>query len=182
VAEFTLAPAPPLGGYAASFDGAALPEVSDLALVSIAVPLDGRDALAAALGAPLPEAGGTAAFGGGRLLGLAADQAFALLPLDGAGGLAERVGGAGYCTDQTGGWVMLRLTGPDALAALERICPLDLHPDRFPEGRVARTVMEHLGAVLLREGPDAFLLMSASSSARSFLHAVETSIRNVALR
>jgi methylglutamate dehydrogenase subunit D len=40
--------------------------------------------------------------------------------------------------------------------------------------------MEHLGTILLREADDRFLLMSASSSARSFLHGLETSLRNVA--
>jgi sarcosine oxidase subunit gamma len=39
--------------------------------------------------------------------------------------------------------------------------------------------MEHLGTIVLRDGTDSFLLLSAHSSAESFLHAVETSIRNV---
>jgi sarcosine oxidase subunit gamma len=40
--------------------------------------------------------------------------------------------------------------------------------------------MEHLGVLILRSGDDEYLLLSASSSARSFLHAVETSLRNIA--
>jgi len=39
--------------------------------------------------------------------------------------------------------------------------------------------MEHMGAIVLRDGPDSFLLLSASSTARSYLHAVEISLRNV---
>ena len=39
--------------------------------------------------------------------------------------------------------------------------------------------MEHLGTIIIRTEQDTFLLLSASSSAGSFLHAVETSIRNV---
>ena len=54
-----------------------------------------------------------------------------------------------------------------------------LYPDAFVEGAAARTVMEHLGVLILRTGPDAYLLLSASSSAGSFLHAVETSLVNV---
>jgi sarcosine oxidase subunit gamma len=42
-----------------------------------------------------------------------------------------------------------------------------------------RTVMEHLGVLILRTGDDAFMLLSASSSAKSFLHALETSVANV---
>jgi sarcosine oxidase subunit gamma len=189
VPDFVLTPAPFLGGYAASLAGTTLAEVPDLALVSVAVPLGGRAALAAALagawGLDLPEVGGTTAApaAGVRLLGLAADQALALLPRpDGlaAPAVAAALDGAAYVTEQTDAWVVLRLAGPRARAALERICPIDLHPAAFPEGRVARTVMEHLGAVVVHEAPDTFLLMSASSSARSFLHAVETSLRNVA--
>jgi sarcosine oxidase subunit gamma len=74
---------------------------------------------------------------------------------------------------------MLRVSGPKSRIALERICPLDLHPSTFPQGRVARTLMEHLGVIILHEGPDTYLLLSARSSAGSFLHAVETSVRNV---
>ena len=43
----------------------------------------------------------------------------------------------------------------------------------------ARTVMEHLGVLILRTGEDDYLLLSASSSAKSFLHAVEVSLTNV---
>jgi len=88
--------------------------------------------------------------------------------------------GAAYTTDQTDNWVVLALSGPLALAALERLCPIDLHDSSFPIDSSARTVMEHMGAVICRTGEDSFLLMSASSSAASFLHAVETSLIYVA--
>ena len=39
--------------------------------------------------------------------------------------------------------------------------------------------MEHLGVLIMRTGEDRFLLLSASSSAGSFLHAVETAIKSV---
>ena len=51
--------------------------------------------------------------------------------------------------------------------------------EAFGDGRVARTVMEHLGVIIHRESDGTYLLMSASSSAESFLHAVETSIKYV---
>ena len=86
---------------------------------------------------------------------------------------------AAYVTEQSDNWVILRLSGSLADAALERLCPIDLHPATFPVGAVARTHMEHMGSFLLREGNSKFLLISASSSAQSFLHAVETSLDNV---
>jgi sarcosine oxidase subunit gamma len=187
VSDFTITAAPVLGGYSARFADTTLAEVIDRALVSIAVPLGGRDPLAAAVKriwkTELPEIGGaTAGKGDVRLLGLAPDQVMAMLPRpDGlaAPAVADALSGAGYVTEQTDAWVLLRLAGPQARAALERICPIDLHPDAFAEGRCARTLMEHLGAVVFRDAPDGFLLMSASSSARSFLHAVETSLHHV---
>ncbi|MEK6216110.1 MAG: sarcosine oxidase subunit gamma, partial [Boseongicola sp.] len=81
----------------------------------------------------------------------------------------------GYTTDQTDAWVVLELSGPQALSALERLCPLDLHNSAFPVNAAGRTIMEHMGAFIVRTGDDTYLLMSASSSAQSFLHAVETS-------
>ena len=71
------------------------------------------------------------------------------------------------------------MSGTGVRVALERICPLDLDDQAFPEGRVARTAMEHLSVIILRDGPDSFLLMSPRSSARSFRHAVELSVENV---
>ena len=94
--------------------------------------------------------------------------------------VAARLNGAAYTTDQTDVWVALGLSGAARGAALERICPIDLHPDAFAVDDAARTVMEHLGVLILRTDADEYLLLSASSSARSFLHAVETSLRNIA--
>ncbi|WP_229802146.1 sarcosine oxidase subunit gamma [Paramylibacter ulvae] len=84
-----------------------------------------------------------------------------------------------YTTDQTDGWVTLEISGENTISALERICPINLHPDQFQIGHAARTAMEHMGCIILRTDTQTFHLFSASSSAESFLHAVETSIKNV---
>jgi len=89
------------------------------------------------------------------------------------------LGDNAYCTDQSDSWVTLELTGPNALHALERICPVDLRPDIFTVGSVARTTMEHLGVIIARVGEDQYWLMSASSSAESFLHAITLSVNNI---
>jgi aspartate aminotransferase-like enzyme len=62
---------------------------------------------------------------------------------------------------------------PEVLAALEQLCPLDLSQDVFPAGAFTRTVMENMGAIILRTGDETFRLMSGSSSADSFLEVVE---------
>jgi len=178
----------PLGGAQLDFDGVALAEETALGIVSIATPLGGDEALSRAVSdayaAEVPEIGRAALAdtGKARLLRLAPDQMFLLVADAGdnpVANVADGLGEAAYLTDQSDGWAMLRISGAKSRTALERICPLDLHVDAFPGGHVARTVMEHMGVIILHEDPDTFLLLSPRSSAASFLHAVETSVRNV---
>ena len=175
-----------LGGYSQDFGAVELTEITDLSIVSLAMPLNGepafKKAVKTALGAPLPAPGmshSVAPFA--HLLRMSPDQFLALLPAATApSALIKKIGAAGYCTDQSDNWVTLRIKGPSAKTALERICPVDLDPHAFPQGAFARTMMEHLGTIILNEGSDSFLLLSASSSCGSFLQAVETSINNIA--
>jgi len=188
VADLTLTATPALGGYREEFDGVTLSEQPQTAIVSIAVPRGGGAALAeafrAGLGVDLPAPGTSVLSNDGakRVYGMAPDQFFVVFDHDrpdAARVVDAALGGTAYVTDQTDVWVTLRIDGPVAISALERICPIDLNARAFPEGRVARTVMEHLGTIILRDGPDIFTIFSARSSAGSFLHAVQTSIRNI---
>ncbi|MCW2309286.1 sarcosine oxidase subunit gamma [Rhodobium gokarnense] len=188
MADFSLQAEPFLGGYDEGFDSVRLTEVTDLSVVSLVPPLGQEAALAKALqtayGAAWPAPGKTttSADGDTRFLGLATDQAFALFPRPcglSVRPLAGKLGDAAYLTEQSDNWVILRLEGARTVSVLERLIPLDLNADAFPDGAVARTLMEHLGVLLLREAADRFLLLSASSSAGSFLYALETAIGNV---
>lgn len=187
MADFTLTSEPPLKGFDHGFGDTRLHAPADLAIVSIALPLGAEDtalkAIKSAFDADLP-APGQSVMGKDdtRLVRLGPDQAFAIFTRatpDAEPHVQGLLNGAAYTTDQTDVWSGLMLDGPLARTALERICPIDLHPDAFVEGAAARTVMEHLGALIIRTGPDAYLLLSASSSAGSFLHAVEISLLNV---
>lgn len=186
--DFTLTAAPPLAGYDRSFGDIALKAPEDLAIVSIALPLGGEDAakkaIKTAFGVALPEVGISvvAKDKSRRIMRLGSDQAFILFPCptpDAEPQVAAKLKGATYTTDQSDGWCALQISGPGARRALERICPVDLHPEAFTVNAVARTLMEHLGAIVTRTGEDSYLLLSASSSAKSFLHAVELSAQNV---
>ena len=189
MAEFALTARTPLDGYAGTFGGIALAEAAGLSLVSAAVPQGGDDAFAAALaegfGASRPSTGDSAPGDrlGARILGMQPDQLFILFEAPDPDRAAETVsaalGPAAYVADQSDSWAMLRIQGRGVRAALERLCMLDLDDAAFPEGRVARSVMEHLAVIILRDGADSFLLMSPRSSARSFLHAVEQSVATV---
>lgn len=184
MADLTLTATPFLGGIDIAVGANRIVERDDLALVSIAVPLGGEEALTAALqdgwslSMPSPTLSTTS--GETRAIRTGQDQLMLIFPQsspDAERHVRQKLGGAGYTTDQTDAWVVLEFSGPDTLAALERLCPLDV--STFAEHAAARTVMEHMGAVVIRTGEDRVLLASASSSAASFLHAVETSLRNV---
>lgn len=79
-------------------------------------------------------------------------------------------------TEQTDAWVRLDVTGPLA-PFLERLCNIDLA--RFPPGSATRTLMEHLGVLVIRRAEDRVTLLAARSSAGSLHHALTTAARSV---
>jgi len=189
VADYVLTAKSPLNGVAKEFDGVTMAEVTGKALVSVAIPMGGDKNLAAAISKAyktnIPPVGmsTTSADEKTQFLGLQSDQFFALFDADehedGVTHVADRLGSAGYYTDQSDSWVMLAVSGPKSRVALARICSLDLHHDVFVEGTVARTSMEHLGTIIYRSGTDSFIIFSIRSTAQALLHAIETSINNI---
>ncbi len=190
--DIKLTAKPALNGYKHQTKGVSVTELTDISIVSVATPADNESALSnaakSAFAITLPGVSGIEQSDNRtmRCLGLQPLQWFVVFdspktlesPVT---AVKEQLGDNAYCTDQSDSWVTLELTGPQVLTALERICPLDLHPDSFTVGTVARTSMEHLGVVIARIGDDQYWLMSASSSAESFLHAITTSVKNVSL-
>ena len=188
MSDYALSAEPTLCHLRTVIGDTVLEEVTDLGIVSIAIPLGGDVLLAQSLeegyGASLPKSGvlSVSRDRTAKFLGMAPDQVMALVanaPGDAVDGIRHRLGDAAYFTSQTDNWVILRLSGDLSRSALERICPVDLNATSFRLDNVARTVMEHLSVIILREGEKGFLLLSPRSSATSFLHAVETSIKNV---
>jgi len=188
VADFILREKAPLVGVSKTFDGLEFSEITDKALVSVATPLGGAkkliDAMKKSYKAALPKIGSSTSSNDGKVhfLGLQSDQMFVLFDRAGddcVGHVAKKLGNAGYYSDQSDGWVMVAIAGQQSRTALARICPLDLHKESFVEGAVGRTVMEHLGVIIYRSGPDEFIILSPRSSALSLLHAIETSALNI---
>lgn len=187
MADFSLISAPPLAGHDQTIGDTRLFAPADLALVSVALPLGGESAaikaIKTAYGADLPDPGkSVVAKDGVRLVRLGPDQGFVIFqhPSPDANEVVNaKLSSKVYTTDQTDVWTALAVQGPRSRTALERICPLDLHPEAFALDDAARTVMEHLGTLIIRTDTDGYLLLSASSSAKSFLHAIETSLHNV---
>ena len=184
--DFTLTAAPTLGGYSRDFAGTTLTEITPLAIVAAALPLSrekaAKDAIKAAYGAMPTPTKSTLSKDSVRLISVAQDQIFVVFASDTNKANTEvnkALNGTCYTTDQTDVWVALEIAGPNARTALARICQIDLHPKEFPVNGSARSTMEHMGAMIIRTGKETFMLMSASSSAKTFLHAVETSLNNV---
>jgi sarcosine oxidase subunit gamma len=189
VSDLVLTAISPLAGVDLEFDGVTITEITGRAIVAISPPAGGDQAMAEGLAASyqisLPAVGETTASPNGafRLLGLQTDQFFLLFECDQPNAVeqvAEKLGNNAYLTDQSDSWAMIAVSGSKIMAVMERICPIDLDGKNFPAGRVARTVMEHLSVIVLRERPDRFALLSPRSSAASFLHMLETTARNVA--
>ena len=109
MADLNLEAAPFLGGYARDFGTVQLREETGLYLRSIAIPLGGEKAAAAAvkkaLGVDLPAAGASVT-GKARVLATAADQYLAIS--DGPGAL-DKLGDAVYVTDQSDVWAALTI-------------------------------------------------------------------------
>ena len=190
MAEFSLQAEPFLGGFQKDYGTVTIKEVTDRAITSLALPLGGEanaeKAIKSALNLHLPEVGMSTQSkdGATALLRLGKDQLFCLIEGKSDGhaaysALAKKLGDDVYTTDQSDVWVSLTVSGPDSLRALERICPINLHHDEFAVGALARTTMEHLGTIIYRSSEAEYALMSTSSSAQSFLHAIQTSIENV---
>ena len=184
--DFALEAAPLLGGVDKTMGSVRIRERDDLALVSIAIPIGGEKDVQSALNAgwkiDMPTSTVSTNAGDLRAIRIAPDQLMLAFPhttLDAEQVVNTKLDGAGYTTDQTDVWVSLEISGEDGLTALERLCPLDLNIDAFPVESAARTVMEHMSAMIVRMDQDRFLLLSASSSAASFLDAVETSAENI---
>lgn len=186
MAEITLTATPALAGTDIRIGDGRIRSRDDLAIVSVAVPLGGGDALTGALkrayGLAMPEPTRSSEAKDMRAIRTAPDQLMLIFPHqapDANARVRTDLEGAAYATDQTDVWAVLELAGAAVLPALERLCPLDLSAAAFPDDAFARTVMEHMGAMILRLAPDRFLLLCASSSAGSFLHAIETSFHYV---
>lgn len=169
-----------LGGRMLETGSVSVSEPVNRALVSVAFAASDRERIGAAFGSPLPAVGlSQSSSHAGTVLGLQIDQVWCLLEHTGdamdktiAATLGDTRGM--YLTDQSDAWAILALSGSASIHVLERLCPLDLELAVFPVGSVARTVMEHVGVIILRTHNDRFELITPRSSSTSFMHAIET--------
>lgn len=180
-----------LDNFSIDSHGINVSEVTDLAIVSIAISKENdtkfNTAIKKGFKTERPEVGQFThnKAMNAKLLGLQQDQLFLMFDYSGDRAVeevAQKINDKNqlaYLSDQSDSWVTLRVSGDNCRDALERICPLDIHPDAFLVGSVARTSMEHMATIIIRDEENSFLLLSLRSFAHSFLHAITTSIDNV---
>lgn len=85
-------------------------------------------------------------------------------------------------TDQTDGWAVVRLSGPDSVDALARLIPLDLRGAAFGAGHAARSALQHVNILIWRDGEEAFGLMAMRSFGTTLVHDLEAALQGVAAR
>lgn len=181
MAEHRLKPLCPLGASApqtATVGPVTLTEVTDVAMASLSSRM-GREAEVA----QAAEAAGIALAAPGRWADrppfasfwLSADSWMIEAPFasheDIRAALVPLFGTAASITEQTDAWVAYDLAAADLAPLMERLC----NPDfvTAPDGFATRTVIEHLGCYLIRQGSGAVRIYGPRSSAQSLLHALE---------
>ena len=174
-----------LDGYDEEIGTIRLREISNQSLIAMAIPLGEetkfKNSIKNIFGLKMPSPDKSVKNKDTRILSTQPDQIFVLTKRtdDPEKSMAIEFDGSAYITDQTDAWVILEISGSSSREALERICQLDLDKEIFQLDSMARTSMEHMSAIIIRKADDTFYLMSASSSAKSFLHAVELSAQHV---
>lgn len=176
MSSLTLTANPVLGGASHEQNGLQLLEIPNLRLMSIAANENqlsqASQTLESHCNVHWPDVGQSSLNNDVRALGLQAEQIFLMINNQSDAEfhqLANDVSGSAYVTEQSDSWVAVAVSGSQRHAALERICPLNLHDSVFPDGAVARTSMEYLSVIIVRDA-DRFILLSPRSSAQSFWH------------
>jgi heterotetrameric sarcosine oxidase gamma subunit len=188
VSDYELLPESPLGGVEIELDGFNITEVTDKSLVMVALPRekfkDVESSIDKSCGLKLPEmeCSTESKDSSITLWRLQKNQVLAYFTYEGNDAeshLSSRLSAPAYYTDQSDTWAMIRVSGNRSREVLERICPIDLSPEVFSVGSVSRTIMEHIGTIIFRDGDDSYVLLTMRSFGRSMLHAIEVSAENV---
>jgi methylglutamate dehydrogenase subunit D len=99
--------------------------------------------------------------------------------------LSERLGDAAAVTDQSDGYVVLRLTGPRVRDLLSKGISIDFHDSIFVPGSAAVTSCAHMGVIIWRlddaGGSAVFEIAVFRSLARSLWHFIEESAEEFGL-
>jgi sarcosine oxidase subunit gamma len=88
--------------------------------------------------------------------------------------LAQAFDGIASVSDQSSGYVVVRLSGPRARALLQAGLPIDLDPAVFSEESAAVSVIAHIGVIVWQNEAEVFEIAFFRSMADSFAHWLQT--------
>ncbi len=91
--------------------------------------------------------------------------------------ITEALQGLAAIVDQSDAWLMLNLSGKDAVAVMARLCPLDF--DRLMVGQVARTEFCHISAMIIPDS-DGYRIMLPRSYAVSVCENILVAMKSLA--
>jgi len=181
----------PLNGFHLEVKGAQCREDTGYAIASVTATKGDMKALSAAITSgfrvALPAPGKAVTIGNGKrnsksdmILSSARDQVFICCHLSPEAHLAQVTKACGHVasiTDQSDAWARISLSGPACPMIMERLCSVDTRLAVFPPGSVARTQIEHMGVIIIRQTASAamkhhFVLLTPRSSAHDLAHAL----------
>ncbi len=169
-----------LDGVAARVSGGVtLEPLQEHEIWSIAVFPGGGTAVAsvlAPLGLTFPGPGEWLVVGESSIVWSGRDQAFLFGPCP------PRLEGAAAVTDQSGGWAGIAVSGSGAVAVLARLVSVDLRLAAFAPGRVVRSALNHIPALILRRSETAFEIRVFRSMARTAWHELTEAQDHLAAR
>ena len=125
-------------------------------------------------GPALPEPGRSGTLQEAPVIWTGRNQWFVIGDVDLPAGLAV--------TDQSDAWCRVVLSGADVEAVLARLTPLDTNPAVFKPGRVSRTLVGHMNAILWRRSRDTVEIFAFRSMAKTLVHELERAMRGVVAR
>lgn len=85
-------------------------------------------------------------------------------------------------TDQSDAWACVEISGYETETVLARLVPIDLRPSEFEENSVARTLVGHMTATVMRLGENRILIMVFRSMAETLVHELKEAMEAVAAR
>lgn len=186
--NFSLRKTHALNGYVETVNGINICELTDIEIFALAIPI-GKERTAKTsfkkyFNCGMPDVGKLEAIHKNQMhiLRMSNDQLFAINKSSSKSEFKKIFIGLGakfYITEQTDSWVGLKVGGNRINECLERICMIDISIEKFGVNNFARTMMEHMGVIILRTKDHEFEIFSASSSIKSFLHAITTSAKNI---
>ncbi len=180
----------PLGGKTPKTDqiGAiGITEVTTTALASVSCRMGKAQAFATAatalFGGPLPGPGQSTKGDPYGVIWTGPEQWFAEAPFDSHEDIAKTLkaglGDTASVTEQTDGWVRFDVSGATVVDLLERLCPVPAR--QMQTGAATRTVVEHMGClVICRAAGAQFSILAPRSYAASLHHALVTAARSIA--